>query len=68
MIFFVSIVSDISKSIPSVEGNSFYKYLKEPIINSFYFHQITKNYIYNALIDINIHYKFNYLYFYECIM
>ena len=49
---FASIGSDISKSIPSVEGNSFYKYLKEPIINSFYFHQITKNDIYNALIDI----------------
>ena len=29
--FFASIGSDISKSIPSVEGNSFYKYLKEPI-------------------------------------
>ena len=26
--------------------------MKEPIINSFYFHQITKNDIYNALIDI----------------
>ena len=49
---FASIGSDISKSIPSVDDNSFYKYLKEPIINSFYFNQITKNDIYNALIDI----------------
>ena len=44
--FFASIGSDIIKSILSVKDNSFYKYLKEPIINSFYFHQITKNYIY----------------------
>ena len=42
MILFASIVTDISKSIPSVEGNSFYKYLKEPINNSLYIHQITK--------------------------
>ena len=33
--FVASILSDICKSIPSVVGNSFYKYLKEPIINSF---------------------------------
>ena len=42
MIFFASIGSDISKSIPSVEDNSFYKYLKEPIINSFYFIKLQK--------------------------
>ena len=40
--FFACIGSDISKSIPSVEDNTFYKYLKESIINSFYIHQITK--------------------------
>ena len=44
--FCASIGSVISKSIPSVEDNSFYKYLKEPIINSFYFHQIIINDIY----------------------
>ena len=37
---FAYIGSDISKYIPSIEGNSCYTYLKEPIINSFYFHQI----------------------------
>ena len=48
-----SIGYDISKSIPSVESNSFYKYLKEPIINSFHFFKLQKIiYIYNALIDI----------------
>ena len=34
--FLSSIGSDISKSIPSVEGNSFYKYLKELIIKFLY--------------------------------